>query len=33
VKGSDYNIAIEQAAGTSMLWRFVPADVQDDDQD
>jgi hypothetical protein len=32
VKASDYSIAIEQAAGTSMLWRFVPADAQDDEE-
>jgi len=29
VKSRDYGIAIEQAAGTSMLWRFVPSDTKD----
>jgi len=32
MKSSDYGIAIEQAAGTSMLWRFVPSDMQDDEK-
>ncbi len=32
VKSSDYGITIEQAAGTSMLWRFVPSDMQDDEE-
>jgi hypothetical protein len=29
VKASDYGIAIEQAAGTSMLWRFAPTQAED----
>ena len=29
VTGSQYGIAIEQAAGTSLLWRFLPADADE----
>jgi hypothetical protein len=33
VPGSQYGIAIEQGAGTSMLWHFVPVDVDASDND
>jgi hypothetical protein len=33
VPGTDYNITIEQGAGTSMLWHFIPSGVADDDTD
>jgi len=33
VTGAQYGIAIEQGAGTSMLWHFVPTDEDADNAD
>ena len=33
VTGREYGIGIEQGAGTSMLWHFVPKDVDANDDD
>jgi hypothetical protein len=33
VTASQYGITIEQAAGTSMLWRFLPTDVDEGEAD